>query len=145
MAIVVMTLAMATYTRNRIWGNEVRFWEDNLAKAPNKARPHFNLGNAYIYEHRLTDAIAQNYEAIRLAPTRLLKHGPWHNIARCLDELQKWDEALDAYEIALQIKPYEYQTVIWYAQLLATVGRYQESNNSSSLPGVYVQPTTTRS
>ena len=125
--LVIGSLSITAFTRNHTWGTAVRFWEDNVEKAPNKARPHYNLGTAYVYGHRLTDAIAQYHEAIRVAPTRLSQHEPLYNIARCYEELHRRQEALNFYETALQIKPYDYQTVMWYGQLLATVGRYKES------------------
>lgn len=127
MVMVTLSLAMATVSRNHVWRSTISFWEDNVAKAPQKSRPRCNLGTAYVYGHRIPDAIAQYHEAIRLAPTRLSQHISWYNIARCQEEIGKLEEALVAYEMALQIKPYDYETVVHYGRLLAKVGREGES------------------
>lgn len=127
LVMVTASLAMATVSRNHVWRSTISFWEDNVAKAPNKSRPHYNLGTAYVYGHRIPDAIVQYREAVRLAPTKLSQHISLYNIARCQEEIGKLDEALMAYEEALEIKPYDYETVIHYGQLLAKVGRQGES------------------
>ncbi|MFZ2949060.1 MAG: tetratricopeptide repeat protein [Desulfuromonadaceae bacterium] len=133
MVMVTVSLAIATVSRNHVWRSTISFWEDNVAKAPRKSRPHYNLGTAYVYGHRIPDAISQYREAVRLAPTRLSQHISWYNIARCQEELGKLDEAFVAYEKALQIKPYDYETVMHYGQLLATVGRWSESQQQSEI------------
>lgn len=131
--LVIISLSLTTFSRNHVWGSTVSFWEDNVAKAPNKARPHYNLGTAYVYNERIPEAIVQYTASLKLAPTILSQHESLYNIARCYEELQRWDEAFDFYERALQIKPYHYMTLMYYGQLLATVGRYEESRTQFKL------------
>lgn len=42
--VTVLVLAIATYERNRVWGDQLVFWEDVVSKSPAKFRPHHNLG-----------------------------------------------------------------------------------------------------
>jgi tetratricopeptide (TPR) repeat protein len=42
-----LALTSGAIARNRVWGSEVRMWQDVLEKAPNKARAHYNAGYFY--------------------------------------------------------------------------------------------------
>jgi tetratricopeptide (TPR) repeat protein len=44
---LVVLLGGATIGRNMLWGDEVRLWQDNLAKSPDKGRVYIQLGKAY--------------------------------------------------------------------------------------------------
>ncbi|MBZ5494966.1 MAG: tetratricopeptide repeat protein [Acidobacteriia bacterium] len=44
--------AIASERRTYIWGDGVRLWEDAVAKAPRKARAHYNLAIAYLDRDR---------------------------------------------------------------------------------------------
>ena len=41
--LVVIAFGLGTYTRNSVWRTEATLWEDALKKAPNSARPLFNM------------------------------------------------------------------------------------------------------
>lgn len=47
LAVLVIPLSAATYIRNEIWTDEVRFWDDVVRKEPDKAIGYHNRGNAY--------------------------------------------------------------------------------------------------
>ena len=126
-ALTVLALSLATISRNYVCGTAVRFWEDNVAKAPGKSRPHHNLGSAYRDEFRFSDAIEQNMQAITLEPDRPFNYLSWNNIAICLTNLKRENEAMAAYEEALKLRPAEYQMRIRYAMLLTKAGRISES------------------
>ena len=46
------------------WMDPLTFWRDTVQKAPNKARPHNNLGEQYSKLGRLDDAIAEYKKAL---------------------------------------------------------------------------------
>lgn len=46
-AAIAAPLSLATYARNDIWTDEIKFWNDVVNKAPNKAIGYHNRGNAY--------------------------------------------------------------------------------------------------
>lgn len=45
--LLIVVLGTATYSRNRVWTNELLFWQDVVKKAPNKAIGYHNRGLAY--------------------------------------------------------------------------------------------------
>ncbi|MFZ3072328.1 MAG: tetratricopeptide repeat protein [Thermodesulfobacteriota bacterium] len=58
----------AAFKRNPVWDNEVTLGEDIIAKAPQKPKSRFNLGNAYYIAKRLPDAIKEFEAAVYLNP-----------------------------------------------------------------------------
>ncbi len=55
--LVLIALISATLVRNHVWGDEVRLWEDVVAKSPGKERGYHSLSFAYYkrgdYEHAI--------------------------------------------------------------------------------------------
>jgi tetratricopeptide (TPR) repeat protein len=45
---LILLLCAASFTRNTIFQNGVALWSDTAARSPLKARPHNNLGRAYL-------------------------------------------------------------------------------------------------
>lgn len=65
---IISTLLLATYKRNSIWGNEMVLCQDTVKKSPGKARPHNNLGYAYMKVGRLEEALEEFKTAVRIEP-----------------------------------------------------------------------------
>ena len=60
LAVILGVSAFATYSRAQVWSDPISLWSDTAAKAPSKARPHFQLAYAYYAEGKC-DAAAQEY------------------------------------------------------------------------------------
>jgi len=67
-SIIVVTLSVATYQRNMVWGSAVRMWEDVNNKSPQQARPLNNLGMALVEAGRPLEAIPYFTRVITMAP-----------------------------------------------------------------------------
>ena len=93
-AAVVLLLGLMTVSRNTVFANNIALWEDAVAKAPEKPRPHFNLGQAYQDAQRLPEAVREYERSLQLKPDI---HAAYSNLAALyLDqgELQKGEEML---------------------------------------------------
>lgn len=66
--VLMLALAWLTQARNRVYADEIAFWEDVVAKSPAKARARNNLGYAYARACRLDAAGAHFTQALRLDP-----------------------------------------------------------------------------
>ncbi|MFH1832054.1 MAG: tetratricopeptide repeat protein [bacterium] len=66
LAFIIIPLGFATKLRNDVWSTAVLFWEDNVKKAPGKARTHNNYGVALAEAGRIDDAIIAYKKAITL-------------------------------------------------------------------------------
>jgi tetratricopeptide (TPR) repeat protein len=69
---VVLTLCFFTYQRNLLYQDRLLLWSDAVAKSPNKARPHNNLGYAYALRDDWDRAIEEFRTAARLDPDFIL-------------------------------------------------------------------------
>ncbi|MDZ4184988.1 MAG: tetratricopeptide repeat protein [Desulfuromonadales bacterium] len=67
-ACLILVLTTATILRNRTWQDEIVFWQDNVSKSPNPARPRCNLAYLYREQGDLSRAIAELEIAGRLNP-----------------------------------------------------------------------------
>jgi protein O-mannosyl-transferase len=67
-AAAACVLGVVTVDRNRLYADEVRFWEDVVRKTPENARALNNLGYAYALACRTEDADAAFVLAVDLAP-----------------------------------------------------------------------------
>lgn len=61
-------LATATHVRNRVYGDEITFWRDVVAKSPGNARGFNNLGFVLAKSHRNDEADAAFRRALELDP-----------------------------------------------------------------------------
>ena len=61
-----LLLSGLTYARNAVWKDQISLWQDVVEKSPNKARPHANLGYAYISQGQWDRAITEFQTALRI-------------------------------------------------------------------------------
>ncbi len=81
--VAAVGLAAATHLRNRVYADEITFWDDVATKAPHNARAFNNLGYALALDHRDEEADQAFRTALRLDPSyvkaavnlRLLREG----------------------------------------------------------------------
>ncbi len=69
---VIAVLCMFTYQRNLLYQDRLLLWSDAVAKSPNKARPHNNLGYAYALRDDWDRAIEEFRTAAKLDPNFIL-------------------------------------------------------------------------
>ena len=100
LAVVAAALGLASDQRNQEYSSEQAIWSDTVAKNPDNARAHNDLGYALMaIPGRLNDAIAQYQEALRLKPNYSEAHSnlgnAWSNLPGRLDDaIAQYDEAL---------------------------------------------------
>jgi Flp pilus assembly protein TadD len=99
---VVIALAGAAYARNGVWGDQLLFWRDVVAKSPAKARVHNNFGLALHARGLLDKAMGEFHEAIRLDPEDAEAR---NNLGILYDRLGLLYDALREFESAVRRKP----------------------------------------
>ena len=87
-----------------------RDFSEALADLPFVPEAHFNLGNAFLVNKEFDKATREYREAIRLAPgdserAKEIRFRGLFNSAVALTEQKRVDEALEAYQSALEIRP----------------------------------------
>ena len=104
-AAVAVGLALASAHRNRDYSSDLAIWADTVAKTPDNARAHNNLGGALLHLHRpdlLPSAAAEATAALRLKPDYAEAH---NNLGSILDAEGRPLDAISRYEEALRLKP----------------------------------------
>ncbi|OPZ90986.1 MAG: TPR repeat-containing protein YrrB [candidate division TA06 bacterium ADurb.Bin417] len=88
--------------RNRVWRTELSLWSDNVAKAPNKARPWLFLGIAHLNLGQADRAVEYLDRAIELDPSH---YYAYCNRGLAYNRLERYDLALADFERTLELKP----------------------------------------
>ena len=128
---LVVAYAAGTYTRSRVWSDELLLWQDAVAKSPAKYRPPNNLGRAY--DERGEYATAAKYwrQAEKLVPAKSTDHAYLlSNLGLAHARLKDYRRAVDYYERAIEIAPRvpEFWAQLAVAQL--RLGRKKEGFES---------------
>lgn len=141
LACICVIPAYLTWKRVAVWSSATRLWEDSVAGAPRKARPHIGLGNAYMHSHRCTDAAREYKTAYQLAPPDFtLKY----NLATALECTKQPHQAIPLLQEAISEQP---EAALPYALMgivLAETGKIGEGlaylNQSEKLDPTYAVP-----
>jgi len=98
--VVVATLAQVTVARNEDYRSTTAFWTDVIAKRPNNARAHLNLGDYLYKQGRAGEALGHFREAVRINPAYADAH---YGLGTVLASQGKLTDAVASYEEAIRI------------------------------------------
>jgi len=100
--LVILLLSVGTYSRNRIWNDEIGFWTDCVNKSPHKARPYLNLGVAYFEIGAYDKSFEVTQKAIQLDP----RNGEgYYNLGLYYQKMGNLEEAIAMEKKALELDP----------------------------------------
>ncbi len=123
-AAAAVTLAAATFQRNKVYGSEIALWTDTVAKSPWNPYPLNNLGIALSDSGRRTEAIARFTRALELKPDYAEAR---NNLALALLNEGRVPEAVSGFEAALRLKPDYAEAEANLGVALAGSGRLPEA------------------
>jgi protein O-mannosyl-transferase len=98
----VAALGWRTVERNRDFASDLTLWSDTAAKRPGNPRAHTNLGLALLARGEPERALAEQLEAVKLAPDYA---EAIHNLGDAYFRLSRFAEAEVEYRRALQRTP----------------------------------------
>jgi protein O-mannosyl-transferase len=99
---LVLPLGAASHFRTKVWRTNVEFWQDNVKKAPNKARTHNNLGVSLSEAGRTKESIIAYKKAIDLDK---YYRDPFSNLAVAYSFDGEIDKAIDSLKQAIHVCP----------------------------------------
>ncbi len=102
LSVVVLVFSVASYRRNAIWKDEITLWQDVVKKSPHKARPHYNLGTAYLNQGDLAWALDHFQKAIQLNPRYA---GAYNNLGVVHLNQDHYDRAIEYFQKAVELNP----------------------------------------
>lgn len=112
---IFLGFMLLTWQRNWVFGNEVRIWQDTVAKSPRKARAFYSLGQAYFKLEKWPEAIAAYETALSLKPNYL---PPRLYLGWAFEKTQEKDKAYEAYKTLLQFNIHRSQARYYYLKAL---------------------------
>ncbi len=95
-------LASAAYARNFVWKDDLTLWSDVVAKSPEKARPHINLGVAHLDRGATSEAIREFQVALQIRPESSEAH---FNLGNAYRSRGQRADAEQEYREAIRLAP----------------------------------------
>jgi tetratricopeptide (TPR) repeat protein len=124
LAAAVIVFAGLTYTRNIVWGSEVRLWQDVIQKSPEKARGYNGLGLAY-NKMALYDKALMNFDkGLSLEPENA---GAYNGRGVTYDELGRFDKAIEDFNRAIALDPSDQRAFTNRGLLYGKSGRFDKA------------------
>ncbi len=99
---VLAIMAVVTYSRCTVWESPELLWKDTVAKSPQKARPHLQLGFVYFTQQRYAAALPEFEAAGKIERPTYPLLVDW---AMDLEALGRHDDAIDKLRQAIGLKP----------------------------------------
>jgi len=121
--LLVLTLGVATYHRNHVWGDTIRLWQDVVEKSPNKGRANNNLGVALEAVGRRSDAFRALSRAIAVDPDY---YRSYYNLADLYLVSGQPDRALPLLQTAIRLRSDFTEAYVELGAALMRAGRFRE-------------------
>ena len=119
--IIVVVLSFTTFARNKVWKDDLSLWEDVARKAPDNARGHDLLGNAYFSRGFFDKAIREYETAVRIQPKYDMAY---YNLGNAYAEQGLNDKAIENYNKVIALNPLHYQTYANRGVTFVSMGQF---------------------
>ncbi len=121
---VAIVFGFLTWRRNQDYQSELAIRVDAAAKFPNDSGVHFNLGNALARLGRMTEAVEQYEQAVRIRPNFA---DAQNNLGMVLEQAGRVPEAIIQFKQTLQTRPDYAEAHNNLGMALDQVGRVPEA------------------
>jgi protein O-mannosyl-transferase len=122
--VVLLLLSISTWVEAGYWKNGVTLFERALQVTSKNYTAHYQLGNEFMRQGRLEQAIHHFTESVRIRPDHFLAR---HNLGSALVREGRFDEAIPHYQEAVRIRPTEGGLFFSLGNALAHQGRSEEA------------------
>jgi tetratricopeptide (TPR) repeat protein len=126
LVIIIASNSYLTYERNKVWKDDVTLWNDNIRKAPNKARPYLTLAWWYVQEKQWDKALADYTQAIAINPKyaetyydRSYVYGYLNSFDKAIADLSKAIELNPKFSAAYYNRGNQYKNLNQYNKAIA--------------------------
>ena len=122
--VCLSTLMACTWLQVRYWHSSFTLFTRALDVTSDNPIAHLNLGNVFLKEDKVHEAIAQYREAIAVHRNYAEAH---YNLGIALGLQQEYDKAISEYYTALRLKKDHWKARFHLANALAQKGRFDEA------------------
>jgi protein O-mannosyl-transferase len=124
---VIFLLSAGTYSRNKLWNDEIGLWTDCVKKSPNKARPYADLAVAYFNAGVYDKSLEATRKAIQIDP----KSGPaYYNLGLIYQKIGDLNKAIAMEKKALEVDPTLDMPYYSLGGFYLENGQYEESEKA---------------
>ncbi len=106
--LLLVPLSVASYQRNQVWSDPLRFLRDCATKSPNKFRPWYNLGTELGMAGLFSEAEPVLRHALKLKPGHSLAHNQLGNVYLMMGRPAA---ALRQYRYAVEADPQNFEAL----------------------------------
>lgn len=121
-SVLIMQLGFLTLNRNLVWQNNLLLWKDAVIKAPQKVRPHQNLGNAYLDAGQLDLAIQEFQTVLSLDPSNA---NALNNLGIVWAQMGNYEKAVKSFNDSIALEPFNPNYVNNLGFLFITQGCFE--------------------
>jgi tetratricopeptide (TPR) repeat protein len=122
-----VALALGTFQRNTVYQSQLNLWRDTVAKMPDSARAHNNLGNTLADEGRAEEALAHCRRAFEIQSDFAQAY---NNYGYALSKLGRFEESLAYFDKALGFREHGLEVILGNrGYSLFGLGRLQEATD----------------
>jgi tetratricopeptide (TPR) repeat protein len=123
-ATAVIALSGAAIWQLGTWRDSITVFSRAIAVTKNNDTALLNLGSGYYVKGDLTRAQDYFLQSLRIRPKQA---NGWNNLAAVRNDLGMEEEAMEAYEIAVQIDPNRPKSQFYFGRLLLKHGKSEEA------------------
>jgi tetratricopeptide (TPR) repeat protein len=123
LVMILISLGIATFHRNFVWGNEIRLWKDVVEKSPHKARPLNNLGVALEHAGKREEAMKVLTHALDLDPDYFMTY---YNLADLHLVSGQPEMSLSLLQTAIRLNPTFIEPYVSVGAALMRSGRFRD-------------------
>jgi tetratricopeptide (TPR) repeat protein len=127
---VAILYSVGTVSRNAVWRDNVTLFTDTVRKSPDAALPHLSLGNAYLNQNRLDEAVNEFIAALKLNPDDAVAH---YNLGNTYLKQNHFDKAGNEFNTALTLKPDFAEAHLNLGLIYMAQGRFEEAVNEFTI------------
>jgi tetratricopeptide (TPR) repeat protein len=110
--VIAVPGALATWERSGVWRNDLAFWTDTVARAPEQGLPHLHLGMTYADRGRMEEAERAYRKALETYDDAEGRSKAYNNLGALYMREGRLQEAADALRGALREVP-DYPTAYY--------------------------------
>ncbi len=124
---IILLLSSGTYSRNRLWKDEISLWTDCVKKSPNKARPQADLATAYFNAGAYDKSLELNQRAIQIDPKF---PEAYYNLGLTYQKLGDLRKAIEMQKKSLELDPTLYIAYSTLGGIYFEKGEYEEAEEA---------------
>ena len=124
---VVLLLSVGTYSRNRLWNDEITLCTDCVKKSPNKARPYVHLATAYFNAGMYDKSLETNQRAIQIDPKCAVAY---YNLGLTYQKMGDLNSAIAMQKKSLEVDPTFYVAYCSLGGIYFERGQYEEAQEA---------------